>query len=118
VNISDDYAGFDVGRNAAAGNALVDPWTGGSFGGGTGTFDESNQMNNADWGYYAVRDVEVGEELLVSYGKVEDTDCQDWFDIKDNDDEHIEEDREGGRKEDGQREAEGGGGGRGVLIMC
>ena len=38
---------FDVGSDADADNALVNPWTGGSFGVAR-TFDESNPMNNAN----------------------------------------------------------------------
>ena len=45
-----------------------------------------------------VRDVETGEELLISYGKSKDTDWQAWVDVKDDNDEHDAKDLEGGRK--------------------
>lgn len=69
-------------------------------------FDESNLMNAADWDgveanvrcgsppkhdddewgpcrfhYYAVRDIAVGEELLINYGDFEDVYQQGWTDI-------------------------------------
>ena len=69
-------------------------------------FDESNLLNSADWDgieanvrcgtppseeggergpcrfqYYAARDIDAGEELLIDYGEFEDLSQQGWTDI-------------------------------------
>ena len=56
--------------------------------GGGGATGQLRQVQNH---YYAMRDVVTGEELLVSYGEFEDTNQQAWFDIKDDNDNNIEE---------------------------